>query len=295
MTPAGRNLRSLGVIFAVAGLIGLLFGAAVPAIAHAASGQRVEIDLGSGFTTDPHGTVLDTSRLAPGSSVSGTLGVRSDFAGTSDLNLKFVDITAQNGCAPAQLADGEPCGQGSGQLDDQLVFNVDVGDSRDGAFTPAWSGHAAELEDGVSVPGEVQESQPRWVKLSATLPYSSGNETQNDRFGFGLQVTLTSASGAEAVTVKKNPSTPDRIGLAATGASIALLGVAALLLIGCGLIALMSGRSRPGRHFPHPSGGPCPVWLTASPARGALPSPRRAGSDDDAASRPASLGDLRRG
>jgi hypothetical protein len=141
-------------------------------------------------------------------------------------------------------------------LGDELVFDVAVGDSQDGPFTPTWSGHAAELENDVTVPGKVHESQPRWVRLSATLPYSSGNETQRDQFGFDLQVTLTAGSGAEAITVHKNPSTIDRLGLAVTGASIALLGVAALLLIVCGLILLTNGRSRPGRGFLHAVAGP---------------------------------------
>jgi hypothetical protein len=244
MTAASRNLRTIGVMFAVAGLLGLLFSLVVPSIARAAaSNHGLEIDLGNGFTTDPHGTVVDTSRLAPGLTVSGTFGVRSDYAGDSDLDLKFVDVSAHNGCPPAAVASGDPCPQGPGDLRDELVFDVAVGDSRDGPFTSAWSGYAAELENDVSIRGTVHESQPRWVRLSATLPLSAGDETENDQFGFGLRVTLTSSSGAEGLTVKKEPPRTGRLAVAATGASVALLGVAALALIACGVIALLTGRS----------------------------------------------------
>jgi hypothetical protein len=246
MNPAGRNVRTLGVMFAVAGLLGLLFSVVVPPIARAASNHRVEIDLGNGFTTDPHGTVVDTSRLAPGRTVSGTFGVRSDYAGDSDLDLKFVDVSAHNGCPPAAVAS-DPCPQGPGNLRDELVFDVAVGDSRDGPFTSAWSGYAAELENDVSIPGTVHEFQPRWVRLTATLPRSADNETENDQFGFGLRVTLTSSSGAEGLTVEKEPPRTGRLALAVTGASIALLGVAAMALLACGVIALLTGRSSRGR------------------------------------------------
>lgn len=246
MTSAARSVRSVAVVFAVAGLLGLLFSVVLPQIARAASNQPVEIDLGGGFTSDPRGTVLDTSRLAPGLTSSGTFGVRSGFAGTSDLQLKFVGVSAHNGCAPIHDA-GQFCDQGSGDLENELVFDVAVGDARRGPYASTWSGHAADLEHGVVLHGSVQSTQPRWVRLSATLPASAGNETQNDRFAFALQVTLASSAGTDAITVTKDPSTIERIGLAATGASVALLSIAALLLVACGILALVAGRSR-GRH-----------------------------------------------
>ena len=98
--------------------------------------------------------------------MSGTLGVRSDVSGTSDLTLSMTHVIAHNGCAPTHSAGGEPCPHGPGQLGDELRFRVAVAESRDGPFTPIWTGHAAGLGRGVAVTDNLHAGQARWILLS---------------------------------------------------------------------------------------------------------------------------------
>jgi hypothetical protein len=226
-----------------------------PGIAGAA-GSHVQIDVvgsGEGFVAQPTGPLVDTSGLAPGRSASGTMGVRSDFADSTDLTVELVDVADDdNGCTHAERAVDDTCGRAQGDLGADLVFTLAVSDSANGTYLRSWTGRAAQLERGVAVTQAVAAGAETWVRLDVDLPSAAGNETQTDTYGFGVRVVVQSDSGGSSVQIPggsgadsggsggardaSGTSTSGHSGLAFTGFQVAMAIVVGGLLVAGGAV-----------------------------------------------------------
>ncbi len=271
---SGR-MRAVGfVLVGVAGLA-LLVAILNPGAAEA-SGEHVSISIvggDQGFTTHPAGALVDTKGLVPGRSVSGTMGVRSDFAESSELRIQLVEVADDdNGCAPAEAAVDRTCGRDQGELGAALVCTLDVATSEDGTYRPTWTGSATQLAQGVPAAEGIAAGETRWVRLTVNLPFSSGNETQTDTYGFGVQVIVQTTSGTGGVEIGGGNGSAggpgggagngsagsarggsgngvagasgNQTGLAFTGTQIVLLISTGALLIAGGLVLVAGARIR---------------------------------------------------
>jgi hypothetical protein len=230
----------------------------IPGTAGAATRSgRLEIDMsdGAGFTLSPHGALIDTTRLAPGRTTSGTMGIRNGSAGPADLSVQVTDVTdRENGCARAEKLVDPTCGAGAGEIGRDLIYSLATSDTRTGTFSPSWSGSAAQLERGVLISRAIAAGTARWVRMTVALPMSSGNTTQTDTFGFAVRVMLQTSFGVEGIQIGGGGVSTDSpgvtsqsyLGLPFTGVKAAMLIGVGALLVACGLlfVALGGGRRR---------------------------------------------------
>jgi hypothetical protein len=193
MTATARVLRrALTVALAItAGLAVFLLG---PASASAAGG--VPIDIGSGFTTNPSGPLITLTNLIPGGSSSAVVGVRNLSNASADIALQLINVhDDEHGCTKSEALVDTTCGDpglGEGDLGADLVFTVDEGATKTGPFTNTWTGSAATLVSAATdISAAIPATSDRWLRITVSLPFATGNETQTDTFGFGIQVDLT--------------------------------------------------------------------------------------------------------
>lgn len=231
-----------------------------PAVASTASIGINIPSAGTAFTASPSGTLINVSRLAPGVSANGVMGVRNGSSNPAALSVQFVDVhSSENGCVHPELAMPGGCDpDGPGQLPDALTFSLGTSSSRDGAYNTVWTGSAAELQSGVRVGDDLTAHGTEWVRLTLGLPGSVGNEVQSDTYGFNVLVTLSdpvaagvagSSFGIAGVSTVRGveslgvgPSSAG--GLALTGVPMMLLIGAGLLLVLCGALVAMGFRER---------------------------------------------------
>lgn len=242
--------RRWGLAALAAALCCLVLGVLLPPSADAAAGGRVQISLpGKSFTARPSGSLFQVGGLAPGTSTSALLGVRSGFGGDTTLRLRLLDVhNDDNGCTAAEARIDHSCGVGGGDLGTAVVFTLATSKSRSGTFATAWTGTVAQLQQGVATDVVLRAHAQRWLRVTAALPAAVGNEVQSDTFGFRLRVELEAASGVAGVSV--GPRTSHGASghgvdsLAYTGASVALLTLGGALLLVAGLLIWRGGVRR---------------------------------------------------
>ena len=269
MTGAPRRLRVVGIALLGAACVALVAGILNPGAADAATSHvRIEVvGSGDGFTQNPTGPLVDTTGLVPGQSASGTMGVVSDFADPADFFIRLVDVVDDdNGCTPAERVVDPNCGSGPGDLAAALTFSVAVSISQNGTYVPTWTGNAAELTQGVPATRGVDAGVARWVRLTVSLPTSTGNAVQTDTYGFGVRVTAQTDSGSGGVQIGNgngsgngsgsgtgtgvsgggtaSGSSHGPLGLAFTGTQAAMLVGAGVLLVAGGILLVVSGSLR---------------------------------------------------
>ena len=244
----------------------------VPALtvdAAVAGSYQVLIDLGDGWVHESARPLLDVQRMVPGTSVSSVIGVKNDSSYVSELSVRSIDIVDDdNGCnEPESLLDST-CGPGEGELGHQMIFKIYVDAAHDGKFppVPTWSGTVYDLSTVRQLAKGIRPRAEWNLKLEVEFPASSGNETQSDQLGFGLQLILSSDAGTSSTEVlgstvgreevptasmstdvladKDGPSTrPGIFGhLPFTGAPLAGFVVSATALLLLGTAALISRR-----------------------------------------------------
>lgn len=215
----------------------------------AASPAGIEVDVaGTGFTASPSANLIDVSRLVPGASASGVLGVRNTTSNPVSVTLQFVDVHAsENGCTHPERAAADGChASGPGQLRDALRFTISLGSGRSGPYSATWTGTVAALQRGVGLGGELPADGTQWVRLTAGLPGSTGNEVQSDTFGFDLRVAL---SGAGAATASSGfgvagVSTVHGMSLgsgASASGGLSFTGIPTLFMVGAGMLFIVCG------------------------------------------------------
>jgi hypothetical protein len=208
----------------------------------------------SGLTVEPAGSpMFDVTNIYPGWTQSGELRIGNNTDAGATITLEATDIVdLENGCNhPESFAD-QTCGVEGGELAEQLLMTLYVDDDGDQQVeaAPTWSGPLRELaDDPVPVATHLAAGATTVVRVDASLPSTSGNETQTDQVAFDLRVSL------EGVTVvvegAKHTRTPDRGVLGSvvdhlpfTGTPAGRLVTGAGWLAGAGLLLLLLARRR---------------------------------------------------
>lgn len=223
----------------------LLAGLFLPQSAGAARDGGLQVALpGQGFA-GPSGDAFDVRALTPGQSASLVLRVRLPVHVGGELWLRFIDVHEDdNGCTPAEALVDRSCGLGGGELGGALTFAASSASDREGTYTVRWVGTVADLQRGADI-GMLLPNAARWIRLTAALPTSAGNDVQSDSLAFRLRVELQTTQGVAGVAVGPGGTSHDHGGLplAYTGVSTALLVLGGLMLLSAGaLIATQSRR-----------------------------------------------------
>lgn len=246
-----RGSRRWAAGLAAAAVLCLGGGLVWAAAAGATRDGSVQVSLaGAAFTERPTGPLFAADGLAPGGATTAVLGVRSNGA-AEELTVRLL---------PAS---------GGGALAGAVRFAVDVGDTATGPFRPVWRGGALALAGGVATGMRVGGGTDRWVRLTAAVPASSGNEIAGATLRFGLRVQLggpgstgVSVGGASGPAGAGGSGGGVSVGgsgngvsggglsldpLGATGVPVLLLLVGAGLLGAAGGLLLLATCSRSGR------------------------------------------------
>lgn len=217
-----------GVLCLLVAVVGAFVFFTVRDTASATSRGYLRINLGDGYTSAPRGPLIDMTQLAPGLSTSAVMGVHNGFHSASELYLGFDNLVVHGA---------------SRSLFDELRINIAIGASRTGRYTSSWSGSMRQLSHAVAIDQAVPAGSDRWVRVAAALPISAGDEVESSVIGFGIHVQLDGASGRDGVEVGSQRHHSGLGALASTGFSVVLLTIGAVLLIGCGVTLLWSGRT----------------------------------------------------
>jgi hypothetical protein len=235
--------------WALAATVAGLAFAAQPAWA---DGGFLSVDTGSGWTHDATQPLFDFSHLAPGRSDAADVRLRNDGTVTSTLTISAHDIVdAENGCAHSELLVDTTCGDGdTGELGHELELSIY---STAAPTTPVWQGTVYDLAQPVVLDDADAAGHVDAYRIEASLPRSSGNETQTDTVRFGVQLALTANGTTSTVAVEGVKVTRPTSGslvhrlLPFTGAPVGWIvgGGMALLGLGAGLLRTStSGRRR---------------------------------------------------
>lgn len=279
LIPAARSTRR-AVAVITAAMTALAVSLLGPVAAQAA--PQIELNInGSGFTANPVTALFNLNNLAPGQSNTGTVGVRNPYSDDGTLKLQATNVKNwENGCNGSEHAAGDTtCGGGSdqGELGAALVFSVEVSAGPVGPWTHTWSGSTADLEAVADVHVTVPASSDRYLRMTVTLPWTTGNEVQSDSIAFDLRVNLTSNAGTGGGVIPggggapgnggnggnggfgiggvavgpghggsggHGPSRSGTGGLASTGVPVLMWSTAGLLFVCCGLLLISFGRDR---------------------------------------------------
>jgi hypothetical protein len=220
----------------------LVAGAAIRSAAQTPPPKHLEIALPghhAGFTDAPKGHLLDATRLAPGRTARAVMGIHNTADGPAAVTLSMFGVTETDNCI-----DAGSCSHHGVRIQNQLVFAVDIAKTRTGRFTRAWTGPVSKLLDGAPLGPAFAADEVRWVRVSATLPASTGNGAQAERISFGLKISLDAGSLGESTQLLGGHSTDGvRIaGLAMTGTQFVLITVVAFGLLASGLALLLLTR-----------------------------------------------------
>ena len=236
------------------GAVALAIPAASAAAAPATVGsQHISINTGSGWTHDPSTPLFDFTRIAPGWTGTATLAVRNDSDQAAAIGLSATNIAEdENGCNhPESFVDTSCTGVDAGELGKEITLTVYADPSHNGAYdsTPTWSGSIEDLKQAATLSSHLPGGGVSSYKIDATLPMSSGNETQTDRVSFDLQVTLDGASvEVEGTKVVRHPGSGPlhRVlsQLPLTGTPSERLAAAALSLLILGTALVLAGTRR---------------------------------------------------
>jgi hypothetical protein len=224
----------------------LLTGLSLPQSAGAARDAGLQVEVSGQALASRSGDAFDVLALARGQSESLVLRVRLPVHVGGELRLRFVDThDDDNGCTPTEAIVDRSCGLGGGELGRTLTFTASSAAERDGAYAVRWTGTAAGLERGADI-GALPQNAAQWLRLTAALPTSAGNDVESDSLAFRLRVELQSTHGVAGVAVGPGGTAhaPEGLPLAYTGASTALLVLGGLLLVAAGaMIATQSRRA----------------------------------------------------
>ncbi|MGH3509179.1 MAG: hypothetical protein ACRDPI_02990 [Nocardioidaceae bacterium] len=191
-------VRRLGYLAASAALVCTQVAAVAVPMAHHEAWRndrpgRLLLDVaGNGrFVHDSATPLLDATRLAPGSSASGDVDVENDSASDATLSVRATHVIEdENGCDHAEVWSGDTtCNPLGGELGDWLQVSLS---RRQGEhYRPVWSGSFIALERGVTLPGSLGSRSVWPLRMTVTLPYAAGNDTQTDQVHFDLRWTAT--------------------------------------------------------------------------------------------------------
>jgi len=219
------------------------------------SDGRLSVNTGSGWTHDPTTPLFDLTRIAPGWNGTTTIAVRNDSDQGAAIGLSATNVVEnENGCNhPESYVDTTCTGADAGELGKEIILSVYADPDNDGTYgsTPTWSGSIEDLKQAATLSSQLPAGGISGYKIDATLPYSSGNETQTDQVSFDLKVTLDGASVAvQGTKVVRHPGAGplhrvlDKLPLTGTPAERLVAAALSLLLAGTALFLAGTRRRR---------------------------------------------------
>ena len=234
----GLPLRSTLLFLAVV----VMGSAAAPTLA-----AQTEDD---GWITTSSDPLVNLDHLIPGSVRTSTFEVHNPRNQPVRFTFRTIDVVDDDGGCnhPEELAGDESCGAGGGELQHDLVVRLLTVDA-DGTDRLLDEGTLHDLEDRwLEDDVELEAGAARTYVLEHELPRSTTNLTQTDQVGFDLEMALAAVNpSAQVAGVSISRDDVTRISgarLAATGGSLRLPALAALLAVG-GVVALGLGRRAP--------------------------------------------------
>lgn len=170
-----------------------------------AANDPISVNVGSGWVHDSTTPLFHEARIVPGWSTAKTLAVRNNTDASMTLGISSADIVDdENGCTHAEAAVDTTCGTGpdQGELSREMIFNVYLDPTNSGSYAskPAWTGTLRNLQQVAVLDPSVPAHAVYGMKITAALPWSSGNETQTDSVGFGLRLIADGTGGAGLAT-----------------------------------------------------------------------------------------------
>jgi hypothetical protein len=207
-----RSVAELARASLLAGAV--LVAAASPAAAapSAASGLDVTVEGG--------GSPFDLTGVHPGYSSSATVVIENTSDAAAVVALLVEDLASDdNGCNDPESAVDASCGDGEGELADQLLLEVERGPVDGGEQILAPTPLSA-LVPGQPLEGALGAGERRTYVLTLQLPSSSGNETQTDSADFDLVFSSSGADLSPALVAGARRSRPTDSGSAVLGAQV---------------------------------------------------------------------------
>lgn len=223
-----------------------------PAMAATGGGAgQVQINTGSGWSTDITSPLFQLGGAVPGWQQSRSFEVRNDTAAPTEIGLQSDNVVErENGCMHGEAAVDSTCGADQGELGHTLRFSVYLGS----ATAPAWSGSLYDLVTPIVLIQSLPPDSAETVRMTATVPWSTGDEIETDSVAFDLGIISQQSGpqvlgesvhrgGAGTATVS-GAGFPSTSHLALTGLDLLLDVVAAFACIGAGGVLLVLARSR---------------------------------------------------
>jgi hypothetical protein len=246
--------RRLGLAATLAAAAAIAVGTTT--IAHADSGY-VQIKSGTEWARDATAPLFDVSHIYPGWTGSADLAIRNDTDDSATFAVTAVDIVdLENGCMHSEAVVDATCGPDEGELSRQLQLSAFLDPDDDGTFeaTPRWTGTLADLTTAAVLTDDLAPHAVVGLRMDATLPTTSGNETQTDLIDFDLRLDLAGTGSAATTRVEGARHTRQQPGtgvlgdvtdsLPFTGSPAERLVAGGLWLTILGACALMLARTR---------------------------------------------------
>ena len=177
-----------------------------------ADGPALLINTGSGWVQTSAAPLFSVGQIVPGWAQTSTFEIRSTASSAGALYLAANDITEyENGCTPPEALVDTTCGPTQGELGHDLRFSVFLDPQNDGTFqaVPAWNGSLYDITTPILLSGDMPAGGTWGVRVDASLPITTGNETQSDRVDFDFALTLSGegAGSSNGGSAGSSPST----------------------------------------------------------------------------------------
>jgi hypothetical protein len=173
----------------IAVLVAVALGSAAPA---RAAGE-LEVAVAGGGAS-----LFELDDVAPGMRGEERVTLTNNSGDAGDVAVRVVDLVEDdNGCnRPEQRAGDSTCGVGGGELGRDLTITV-----TDEQGDELYSGSLRSLAGGVRLDSTLGAGATADLTFEYVFEQSSGNETQTDRVGFDVEVTLAQAGAASVSDV----------------------------------------------------------------------------------------------
>jgi hypothetical protein len=149
------------------------------------------------------GTLFDTDGMYPGFRMTDEIRITNNAADAGAIRLRILDLVSDdNGCNHPEALVDTTCGDGEGELAEQVLLGIDRVEVSDDAVMMA----PTILENIGAVPlGHIAPGSTASYHLTFELPITSGNETQTDSLSFDVEIAgfaLPAAGSPPAVDVE---------------------------------------------------------------------------------------------
>jgi hypothetical protein len=186
-------MRVNGANALVAGALGVSLALALLPIRPAAAQlDPIKVEVVGG------GTLFDTDGMYPGFQMTDEMRITNNTGDAGAIRLRILDLVSDdNGCNTPEARVDTTCGDGEGELAEQVLLDVQRVDAGGNVvvLAPTILEDVGEVSLGVIEPGVTIAYHLTWE-----LPITSGNETQTDSLSFDVEIAGFSLVGAPAAS-----------------------------------------------------------------------------------------------